>query len=87
MEFPKESPTHCPMSQPQVDVPTWISLGCSYSVATSLLMLQPDSLLLYGLMVPTSFVVATLFAQCFSRVDVAPRFHVATSLSFSSSGF
>ena len=71
MEFPKESPAHCPMSRPQVDVAKWISLVCSCSVATSLLLLQPDSLLLPGLMVATSFVVATLFAQCFSRVNAA----------------
>ena len=76
------------MSRPQVDVATWISLACSCSVATSLLLLQPDSLLPHGLMVTTSFVVATLFAHCFSRVDVATTvFFVATSLSFSSSGF
>ena len=48
-----------------------ISLVCSNSVATSLLLLRPDSLLLHGLMVATSFVVTTLFSQYFSRVDVA----------------
>ena len=70
VEFPKESPVYCPMSRPRVDVATWISLYYSCSVATLLLLLQPDSLLLLGLMVLASFVVATLFAQCFSRVDV-----------------
>ena len=30
-----------------------------------------DSLQLLGLMVATSFVVATLFARCFSKIDVA----------------
>ena len=34
-------------------------------------MLRPGSLQLLGLMVLTSFMVATLLAQCFSRVDVA----------------
>ena len=37
----------------------------------SLVQLRPDSLQLLGLMVATSFVVATLLAQCFSRIDVA----------------
>ena len=58
------------MSRPRVDVATWISLICSRSVATLLLLLRPDSLLLLVLMVATSFVGATLFAQCFLRVDV-----------------
>ena len=71
MEFPKESPVYCPMSRPRVDVATWISLVFSCSVATLLLLLQPDSLQLLGLMVATSFMVATLLAQCSSRVDVA----------------
>ena len=70
VEFSKEIPAHCPMSRPQVDVATWISLGCSCLVVTSLLLLQPNSLLLYGLMVATSFIVAILFSQCFSKVDV-----------------
>ena len=46
-------------------------LFASCSVATLLLVLRPDSLHLFGLMVATSFVVMTLLAQCFSRVDVA----------------
>ena len=71
MEFPKESPVYCPMSRPQVDVATWISLVYSCSIATLLLLLQLDSLQLLGLMVMTSFMVATLLAQCSSRVDVA----------------
>ena len=71
MEFLKESPVYYPRSRPQAGVATWISLVCSCSVATLLLMLRPDSLLLLGLMVATSFVVTTLLAQCFSRVDVA----------------
>ena len=58
------------MSRPRVDVATWISLVCSCSIATLLLVLRPYSLQLLGLMVATSFVVATLFAQCFFRVDV-----------------
>ena len=58
------------MSRPRVDVATWISLVCSCSVATLLLLLRPDSLQLLGIMVATSFVVATLFAQCFFRVNV-----------------
>ena len=58
------------MSRPRVDVATWISLVCSCSVVTLLLLLRSDSLLLLELMVATSFVVSTLFAQCFSRVYV-----------------
>ena len=71
MEFLKESPVYCPRSRPQAGVVTWISLVFSCSIVTLLLLLRPDSLLLLGLMVVTSFVVATLLAQCFSRVDVA----------------
>ena len=52
-------------------VATWISLVCSCSVATLLLMLRPDFMQLLELMVATSFMVATLLAQCFSKVDVA----------------
>ena len=37
----RKSPAHCPMSRPQVDVATWISLLCSSSVATLLLLLRP----------------------------------------------
>ena len=69
--FPKESLVYCPRSRPRVDVATWISLVCSCSIATLLRLLQPDSLQLLGLMVGTSFMVATLLAQGFSRVDVA----------------
>ena len=71
MGFPKESPVYCPRLRPRVDVVTWISLVCSCSVVTLLLLLRPDSLQLLGLMVATSFMVATLLAQCFSKVDVA----------------
>ena len=70
MEFSKESPVYYPRSRPQAGVATWISLVCSCSVATLLLLLRLVSLQLLGLMVATSFVVATLLAQCFSRVDV-----------------
>ena len=69
--FPKESPVYCPRSRPRVDVATWISLVCSCSIATLLLLLRPRSLQLLGLMVATSFMVATLLALCFSKVDVA----------------
>ena len=37
--FPKEFPVYCPRSRPCVDVTTWISLVCSCSVATLLLLL------------------------------------------------
>ena len=69
--FQKKSPVYCPMLRPRVDVATWISLVCSCSVAILLLLLRPDSLQLLGLMVATSFMVATLLARCSSRVDVA----------------
>ena len=71
MGFPKESPVYCPRSRPRVDVATWISLVFSCSVTTLLLLLLLDSLQVLGLMVATSCMVATLLAQCFSKVDVS----------------
>ena len=84
----QEGPAHCPMSRPQVDVATWISLDSSWSGATSFFKLRPICLataLISGrdIEVMSRHLLFSVPSVLMSR----PQLHVAASLSSYSFSF